>query len=133
MERTHEVTKTIARSADFVEEAFGLIKTLETKELYHASIRADRSQIMAGLHIFAARRLINAGMWGEALGHFGEAFHLSPTAVLSAWYKYLQALGGAAGASGAFVVYRNLRRRIMHQGRSIRVSSDGIRWADSKM
>jgi glycosyltransferase involved in cell wall biosynthesis len=131
VERTHEVAKTIARSADFVEEAFGLIKTLETEKPFSVVIRDDKNQIMAGLHVFAARRLIDAGMWGEALGHFGAAFRLSPSAVLRVWYKYLQAVGGAAGAGGAFVAYRNLRRRLMHRGRKIRVGSDGIRWVDA--
>ncbi|MFQ5922230.1 MAG: glycosyltransferase family 2 protein, partial [Anaerolineales bacterium] len=131
VERTHEVAKTIAKSADFVEEAFGLIRTLETEEPYSAVIRTRRNQIMAGLHVFVARRLIDAGMWGEALAHFGEAVRLSPTVVMRVWYKYVQALGGAVGAGGAFAAYRNLRRRLMHQGRAITVGNDGVRWIDS--
>ena len=59
VERTHDVAKTIARSADFVEEAFGLIERLEQGEPFTSSIRANRNQIIAGLHVFAARRLID--------------------------------------------------------------------------
>ena len=131
VERTHEAAKTVASSAEFVDEAFGLIQTLEAEEPYSVVIRDEKNQIMAGLHVFAARRLIDAGMWGEALSHFGAAFRLSPTAVLRVWYKYLQAVGGAAGAGRAFVAYRNLRRRLIHRGRKIRVGSDGARWVDS--
>ena len=128
VERTHEVAKTIARSADFVEEAFGLIERLEKGEPFSSSIRANRNQIMAGLHVFAARRLIDSGQPREALAHFKEAWRHSSTAVVRVWYKVLQALGGAVGLSGVFLTYRRMRRGVMHRGRKLAVDPGGVRW-----
>ena len=85
---------------------------------------------MAGLHIFAARRLIDADQPREALTRFGDAAGYSPGAVARVWYKVLQAFGGAAGLSRAFQGYRIIRRRIMHRGRTLRVGSDGLSWID---
>jgi glycosyltransferase involved in cell wall biosynthesis len=129
VERTHEVAKTIARSADFVEEAFGLIRTLETEEPYAAEIREGGNEIMAGLHVFAARRLIDSGQPGKALGHFREALRYSPKAVVNVWYKVVQALGGAVGLSGVFLSYRRMRRWVMHRGRRLEVDAGGVRWS----
>jgi glycosyltransferase involved in cell wall biosynthesis len=128
VERTHEVAKTIARSADFVEEAFGLIKTLETEKPYSIVIRDDKNQIMAGLHVFAARRLIDSGQLRQALAHFKGAWRYSSTAVGMVWYKVLQALGGAAGLSGLFFFYRRMRRAVTHRGRRLAVDQKGVRW-----
>lgn len=72
------MAKTIAMSADFVNEAFDLIGKLEPYEPFASSIQEHRSQIIAGLHIFAARRLIDSDQPGEALAHFGDAARYSP-------------------------------------------------------
>ena len=128
VERTHDVAKTVARSADFVDEAFGLIAALEAEEPYSQAIEANRSQIMAGLHVFAARRLIDAGQPRSALIHFRRALRHSPKAVAIVWYKVLQAMGGSLGISGAFLTYRHTRRVAQHRGRKLAVDSDGVRW-----
>jgi len=128
VERTHDVAKTIARSAEFVEEAFSLIEALKDQEPYSRVIKANRSQIMAGLHVFAARRLIDAGQPRSALIHFREALRFSPKAVASVWYKVLQALGGSLGMGGIFLAYRRTRRAALHRGRKLAVDRNGVRW-----
>ena len=128
VERTHDVAKTIARSAEFVEEAFSLFEVLGNQEPYSRVIEVNRSQIMAGLHIFAARRLIDAGQPRSALIHFREALRFSPKAVSSVWYKVLQALGGSLGMGGVFRAYRRTRRAAQHRGRKLAVDSSGVRW-----
>ena len=128
VERTHDVAKTIARSAEFVEEAFSLIEALKDQEPYSRVIKANRSQIMAGLHVFAARRLIDAGQPREALRHFTDAWRYSPAAVVNVWYKLAQALGGAMGMGGIFLTYRRMRRAVMHRGRRLGVDSSRVYW-----
>lgn len=128
VERTHDVAKTIARSAEFVEEAFSLIEALKDQEPYSRVIDANRSQIMAGLHIFAARRLIDAGQPREALRHFSDSWRYSPAAVANVWYKLAQALGGAMGMGGVFRTYRRMRRAVMHRGRRLGVDSSRVYW-----
>ena len=128
VERTHDVAKTILRSAEFVEEAFSLIEALKDQEPYSRAIDANRSQIMTGLHIFAARRLIDAGQPRSALIHFREALRFSPKAVASVWYKVLQALGGSLGMGGIFLAYRRTRRATLHRGRKLVVDSTGAHW-----
>lgn len=128
VERTHESAKTTARSADFVEEAFSLIQALEKKEPYASSLKANRNQIMAGLHIFAARRLIDYGQPREALRHFADAWRCSPMAVGRVWYKVFQGLGGAVGLSGLFLFYRRMRRAVIHRGRRLATDQGEVRW-----
>ncbi len=128
VERTHDVAKTIARSAEFVEEAFSLIEALKDQEPYSRVIEVNRSQIMAGLHVFAARRLIDAGQPRSALIHFREALRFSPKAVASVWYKVLQAMGGSLGMGGIFLAYRRTRRAALHRGRKLVVDSTGAHW-----
>ncbi len=128
VERTHEIAKTISRSAEFVDEAFGLIQKLENEEPYSESIRANKDKVFAGLHVFAARRQIDSGQPRIALGHFRKAWRFSPRAVIQVWYKLLQALGGAMGLSGVFLSYRRMRRRFTHRRRKLAVDTEGVRW-----
>jgi hypothetical protein len=127
VERTLEVAKTVARPADFVDEAFGLIATLEAEEPYSLAIQCNKARIMAGLHVFAAGRLLDSGQPREALSHFVDACRYSPTAVVSVWYKVAQALGGVMGMGGVFLKYRRLRRAVLHRGRKLAVDSQGVR------
>lgn len=128
VERTHNLAKTIARSSGFVGEAFSLIDALQDQEPYSQIIQANRRHIMAGLHIFAARRLIDAEQPRSALVHFREALRYSSKAVASVWYKVLQAGGGMLGMNSAFIRYRQLRRVVVHKGRKVEVADTGVRW-----
>jgi len=128
VERTHEEAKTIAQAARFVEESFSLIERLEAEEPYASAVAAHKQVVYAGLHIFAGRRLIDAGEPGRALSHFRYAFGLSPRALIRVWYKVLQAAAGALGIGGAFVAYRRLRRALAHRGRMLVVDQAGVRW-----
>ena len=128
VERTHEEAKTIAQAARFVEESFSLIERLEQEEPYASAIAAHKQVIYAGLHIFAGRRLIDSGRQREALSQFRRAYGLSPSAVLSVWYKVVQALGGALGLGSAFLAWRRARRGVAHRGRRITVGAAGVHW-----
>lgn len=81
---------------------------------------------MAGVHIFAARRLIDAERPRTALHHFTDAWRYSPAAVAKVWFKVAQALGGAAGMEGVFLTYRQTRRAVKHRGRKIAVDARGV-------
>ncbi|MCH8341882.1 MAG: glycosyltransferase [Chloroflexi bacterium] len=128
VERTHDVAKTIAQASDFVTEAFRLVGALETEAPYSAAIRTHRKQIMAGLHVFAARRLIDYGQPRKALRHFADAWRCSPMAVGRVWYKVFQGLGGAVGLSGLFLFYRRMRRAVIHRGRRLATDQGEVRW-----
>ena len=130
VERTHEVAKTIAQSAGFVEEAFQLIDRLSDREPYAQVIASNRDHIMAGLHIFAAKRLIDAQQPRSALTHFRQAARYSPKRVAEVWYKVVQALGASAGLTNAFLGYRKARRTVQHRGRRLAVGRDGVQWVD---
>ena len=112
VERTHSDAKTIAKSAQFVDEAFRYIQSLEQDPAFQPAFTHYRKDIYAGLHIFAARRLIDSGEPRQALVHFQQAIRFSLPKVLSVWYKLLQALGGAIGMGRLFINYRQTRRRL---------------------
>ena len=129
VERTHESAKTIAQARAFVDEAFRLIPTLAEDPACKTAFEARGNEILAGLHIFAARRLIDAGEPGSALAHFRRAWAYSPGRVLGMWYKVVQAAGGALGLGRVFLSYRGARRGLQHGGRQLLVTENGVRWS----
>jgi glycosyltransferase involved in cell wall biosynthesis len=119
LERTHEQAKTIAQAASFVEEAEKLVKwAAELPELAPV-VAANQARIQAGLNVFAARRLIDAGEYRAAVRRILTAFkHHAPT-VARYWYKAVQATLSAAGLAWLFEWYRTIRRRLLYRGRTV--------------
>jgi glycosyltransferase involved in cell wall biosynthesis len=130
VERTHEQAKTIAQAAVFVQEAFGLIQALEQDPRFAPTFATQRRRIYAGVHVFAARRLIDAGQPRAALRHFVQAWRWQPRQVLRRWYKVVQALGGILGLQSLFLGYRSLRRRAQHGRKYLVMEATGFRWVD---
>jgi glycosyltransferase involved in cell wall biosynthesis len=128
VERTHEDAKTIALSAQFVDEAFNFVDGLKAEDQFEDVLNRHDRKIRAGLHIFSARRLIDSGDPKAALKHFKAAWSIEPKAVLEVWYKWVQALGGTLGLSGLFLGYRRTRRKLTHKDQKLVVDRDGIRW-----
>jgi glycosyltransferase involved in cell wall biosynthesis len=128
VERTHESAKTVAFAKAFVDEAFRLVSTLQSDPGFSSAFEMYERGIFAGLHIFAGRRLIDAGEPREALFHFKKALALSPRRVLRIWYKVVQAAGGALGLDGAFLAYRQNRRTLQHGRRQLEVTENGPHW-----
>jgi len=133
VERTHEAAKTIAQSAQFVDEAFNFVDSLKSDSKFRQVIKNNEQQINAGLHIFSARRLIDARQPRKALAHFQSAWRIQPRAVMSVWYKWVQALGGALGLGGLFLWYRKTRRKLQHDQRRLVVDRQGIHWEESSL
>jgi hypothetical protein len=131
VERTHPGAKTIAQAEAFVEEAFGLMVSLEAEPRFRPIFESQGEEIIAGLHIFAGRRLIDAGHPAQALAHFRRAWTHSPRQVLAVWYKVVQAAGGRLGLNGLFLSYRRVRRSVRHAGRQLEVTEDGLRWSNA--
>ncbi len=129
VERTHEAAKTVAQAGRFVEEAVRFIESLKSDPLFQSVFETHQSEIDAGLHIFAGKRLIDAGHPAKALGHFSRAFQSSPTAVLHVWHKVVQALGGTLGLGPVFLRYRTIRRKLQHRTRFLKVDRQGAYWS----
>jgi len=130
VERTHPAAKTIAQAKTFVDEAFRLIPGLETEPIFDKHFKTDSRNIYAGLHIFAGRRLIDAGDSAQALSHFQQAWKLSPKRVIKVWYKVLQALGGRMGVGSLFLAYRRMRRLVQYGTKRLVVNDTGISWME---
>lgn len=128
VERTHGEAKTIAQAADFVDEAFGLIQSLRSISPFDEILAAHMQEIMAGMHIFAGKRLIDAGRPGKAISHFWHAFQLSPHTAGRVWYKIIQAVGGFLGLNQLFLLYRSVRRKLQHRTRRLEVGAEGVYW-----
>jgi len=130
VERTHASAKTIAQAREFVNEAFRLVPGLEHEPEFKNCFKTDSRGIQAGLHIFAGRRLIDAGDSAQALSHFHKAWRLSPVRVARVWYKVLQALGGSIGLGPLFLNYRRERRKVQHGTKRLVLTDSGTRWVD---
>lgn len=130
VERTHSDAKTIAQSAQFVDEAFRFVQSLELDPVFQPVFVNHRKGIYAGLHIFAARRLIDSGQPRLALHHFQQAAQFSLTKVFSVWYKVIQAIGGVLGLGKLFMFYREARRRLQHHNQGLRIDEQGIHLVD---
>jgi hypothetical protein len=126
VERTHSDAKTIAQAGRFVDEAFQFIQSLGTDPNIQPVIARQRSNLFAGLHVFAGKRLIDAGVSQMAMEHFRQAWQLSPTTVLRSWYKVVQAAGNTLGLGRFFLAYRNIRRRFQHHGQQLRLDDQGV-------
>ncbi len=125
LERSHIEAKTIAQAAVFVEEAWRLIEWSETQDDLAGVISRHRRRIYAGLNMFSARRLIDAGQYGPALKHIARASLLHPWTVIRYWYKVVQAGLSFLGLAGLFEWYRNTRRRLRFRGRRVEFESTG--------
>lgn len=130
VERTHADAKTIAQAPRFVEEAFQFVEACEHEALFQPIFNQQRSEIVASLHVFAGKRLIDAGQSRQALDHFRQAWGLSPRAVLRVWYKVVQAAGNALGLEKLFLAYRTTRRRFQHHGQGLRLDEQGVHLVD---
>jgi glycosyltransferase involved in cell wall biosynthesis len=130
VERTHSDAKTIAQASLFVDEAFQFVRSCEPDPLFQPLFKTQRPEIYAGLHVFAGKRLIDAGQSRQALTHFRQAARLSPQAALRVWYKVIQAAGNAVGLQKLFLVYRTTRRRFQHHGQGLRLDEHGVHLVD---
>ena len=119
LERTHLQAKTIAQAGDFVQEAERLIHWAERSPELAGIVEANRRRVYAGLNVFAARRLIDAGQFRLALRRLLSALWLHPRTVFRYWYKVVQAGGSALGLAWLFEWYRNTRRAIQYHGEGI--------------
>ncbi len=129
VERTHQEAKTIAQATVFVDEAFRLVHSLEKEHLFQPVFQKKGKRIWAGLNIFAARRLIDAGLPHKAVSHFWNAFRLSPGSILPFWFKVVQAVGGTLGLSKLFLMYRSTRRGLQHGKQRLVVNENGVTWS----
>lgn len=123
LERTHPEAKTIAQSAAFADEARRLIEWAEGVDGLGEQIREHHRRVYAGLNVFSARRLIDAGQYGKALRHLLRASLLHPWTVARYWYKVVQAGLSFIGLAGLFEWYRRTRRRLRFRGRKVEVGA----------
>jgi glycosyltransferase involved in cell wall biosynthesis len=128
VERSHDSAKTISLAAHYGPDAFLLIDSLRGDALFAPALEKYHAEIYSGLHVFSARRLIDARQPRQALSHFRQGFRLSPSTVARVWFKVIQALGGAIGLGGLFLAFRNIRRRIKYHSARLIVDESGTHW-----
>ena len=119
IERTHPEAKTVERAEEFVREAERLVGRARESADLSQLVRVNQRRISAGLGVFAARRLIDAGRYGEAVRRFGTAFSKHPPTVARYWYKVVQAVFSALGLSPLFLWYRDTRRSLRFKGQTV--------------
>ena len=119
LERTHAAAKTIAQADAFVAEASKLIDWAWEQPDMKERMAANKERVDAGLMIFSARRLIDAGQFRSAFRLLIEATMIHPRSVMRYWYKVVQAGFSAIGLGWAFELYRTTRRRAVHRGQRI--------------
>jgi len=131
VERSHESAKTISLAAHYGPDAFVLLDELKKDPLFAPTIGQYHNEILAGIHIFHARRLIDAKLPKEALENFRQAYKLHPSSVRQVWYKVVQALAGAAGLGNVAISMRNFYRSVRNRPRRLVVDAAGVRWSDA--
>lgn len=119
LERTHPEAKTIAMAGQFVTEAERLIDDASRSPNMQEIIPKHNRRIQAGLGVFAARRLIDAGYHSEALLRITLAVFKHPATVLRYWYKWVQAFFSTLGLEPIFMWYRRTRRKLLYSGEHV--------------
>ena len=125
VERSHIDAKSVAQAAGWVEEAERFLAQAEESEQFSPLLRSHQRRVQASLDAFAARRLIDAGQYREAVQRLAQAFRHQPGVVLRYWYKVVQAVFSALGLVSLFVGYRNIRRKLQHRNAKVVVSEKG--------
>jgi hypothetical protein len=128
IERSHESAKTVSLAAHYGVDAFELIEILQQQETLKDVIRANYREIMAGIHVFHGRRLIDAKKPAQSLAQFWSAFWKYPPAVFAVWFKVFQAFGGIIGLGNFFLTIRDAKRRMKNGDRFLTVDQNGVRW-----
>ena len=130
LERSHESAKTISQAAHYGEDALDLIEVLKTQPILTGTINSNESRILAGIHAFHGRRLIDAGKPRQAFSQFIQTQRYDPKTFYRLWFKVLQALGGVVGLGGLFLFYRDIRRRFKNGVRYLKVDERGVHWLE---
>jgi glycosyltransferase involved in cell wall biosynthesis len=128
VERTHETAKTTAQATVFIDEAFRLIPALEKNPAFQPIFERRGRSIYAGLHLYATKRYLDAGMPRQAFRHYLIGLRQSPSMAIRIWRKFLQALGGSLGLTSLFLAYRRSRRKVQFGSRQLIVDNGGVRW-----
>jgi glycosyltransferase involved in cell wall biosynthesis len=130
VERSHESAKTISLAAHYGPDAFLLLEKLEKDPLFIPVIHRHHDEILADIHIFHGRRLIDAKQPKEAVANFWQAYKLHPKSVVRVWFKVVQALAGMLGLGTVVIDLRDYYRHIRNHPQRLVVDSTGIRWMD---
>jgi len=125
VERSHADAKTVVQAADWVEEAERFLAQAEASEQFAPLLRNHRRYVKGSLDAFAARRLIDAGQYPEAVRRLVYAFRYHPGVVVRYWYKAIQAVFSAMGMTPLFFGYRNVRRRLQYRNTKVVVGGRG--------
>ncbi len=131
VERTHADAKTARQVSRFVEEAFHFIPSLETDKLFEPVFARHRNKIFAGLHAFAAKRILDGEKPSEALDYFRLGWRYSPRVVLAAWRKVIQAIGYRLGVGNLFLAFRHSRRKVQFNGQQLCLDERGVHAVNS--
>ncbi len=115
LERTHPQAKTIALADRFVMEAEKLIEQAQASDLLADVMIQNRHRIAAGLDVFSARRLIDAGKYRTAFWRMNRAIFKHPWTAARYWYKWAQAAFSMLGLAEVFFWYRRTRRKLTHR------------------
>jgi glycosyltransferase involved in cell wall biosynthesis len=116
LERTHGAAKTIARAAEFADEARLLLDRAGRSPQLQPVYQSHQRRIEAGYNVFAARRWIDAGGHRRAVRHLWRAWRLQPRTVLRYWYKVVQAVFSTLGLAPVFEWYQRMRRQVQYRG-----------------
>jgi glycosyltransferase involved in cell wall biosynthesis len=119
LERTHPEAKTIAMAGQFVAEAERMIADASKSSLIEEVVTEHQHRIQAGLGVFTARRLIDAGRHAEALRRITAALFKHPRTVIRYWYKWVQAFFSTLGFEPLFMWYRKTRRKLLYSGQRV--------------
>ncbi len=125
IERSHAEAKTIALAAGWVEEAQRFLEQAEKSEDLGPLIKENHVRITASFNTFAARRLIDAGSYGEAARRLSRALFGYPPVVFRYWYKAVQAVFSALGLAELFFAYRRIRRQLKYRTARVTIGERG--------
>ena len=108
--RHHAGAKNVAQAPGFGRDAYRILAWMQSEPDLAPLVARNRRQVLAGLHRLNARYLLDAGLPGEALNAYGQAFLARPAYALRHWHRMVFAVFCLVGAGRLGSRLNNLQK-----------------------
>ena len=109
--RHHATAKNVSQAPKFGQEAFKILEWMDTQPDLADIVRQNRRTVMAMLHRFNGRYLLDGAQGLAALKAYARSYLARPTIALQEWHRIVFAIFGIMGLGKLGKVYYRARKK----------------------